>query len=76
MKDRAGDEGKIGLLKTTKMGSECRQDGQQMTQRGEEKRGGYFYHVIDVKASKRVSNIEGKDKTGDYDKKNICLHER
>ena len=44
MKDRAVDEGKTGWLKTTKVGSECRQDGQWMTRRGVGKRGGYLYH--------------------------------
>ena len=44
MKDKAVDESKTGRLKRTKVGSKCRQDGQQMTQRGEGKRDGYFYH--------------------------------
>ena len=43
MKDRAEDEGKTGQLKTTKVGSECRQDGQRMTQRGKGKRGSYCH---------------------------------
>ena len=44
MKDRAADEGETGQLKTTKVGSECRQDRQRMTQRGEGKRDSYFHH--------------------------------